>query len=88
MINEEFLKSLNIDEDAISKIISTLNEDTEKKQFEEILKREISLLNPHDIELVLMLLDLDGLELKDGEIEGLSERLAEFFKKYPFVDDY
>lgn len=85
MINEEFLKSLNIEEDAIKKILSTLTEDREKKQFDEILESEISLLNPHDSDLILTLLDRNGLELKDGKIEGLQEKLLDFSKKYPFL---
>lgn len=85
MINEEFLRSLNIDEDAISKIISTMNEDSEKKEFEDVLRGEISTLSPYDIDLVLSLFDTSGLELKDEKIEGLEERLGEFSRKYPFL---
>lgn len=85
MINEEFLQSLNIEEDAISKILQTLLEDRKKEEFEKILKNEIEALNPHDIDIILSLFDPSGLEVEDGKIEGLTEKLEDFREKYPFL---
>lgn len=85
MINEEFLRSLNIEEDAISKIISTLNEDRKKETFQETLKKEITNFKPYNIDVILSLFDTSDLEMVDGKIEGLTERLEAFLEKYPFL---
>ena len=85
MINEEFLKTLNIEEDAISKILTTLQNDLENEKFQEILESEIANLNPYDTGVILSLFDTSGLAIEEGKIEGLTERLLDFQAKYPFL---
>lgn len=85
MINEEFLRELNLDEDTILKILSNLNEDLERENFQNTLKDEITSLNPYDTDLVLSLFNTEGLKLEDGKIEGLAEKLQAFKDQYPFL---
>lgn len=85
MINEEFLKELGLNEDAIASIITKNKEADDKRKFQEILKKSIKRRNPYDIDLVLQLFDTENLEYKNEEIEGLEERLNEFEEKYHFL---
>ena len=85
MINEEFLKELGLDEKVITAILEKSNETNNKLKFQELLKKAIEKLNPHNIDVVLKLLDTTELKLENGEIANLEEHLNRFKEKYPFL---
>ena len=85
MINEEFLKELGVDEKVITAILEKNNETNNELKFQELLRKAIENLNPHDIDVVLKLLDTEELKLENGEIANLEEHLNAFKEKYPFL---
>jgi len=85
MINEEFLKSLGLDEKIIASILQKNNENINKLKFQELLKKAVEELKPHDIDVILKLFDTDNLKYENGEIKGLAEKLDAFREKYPFL---
>lgn len=85
MINEEFLKELGLDEKVITAILKKSSETNNKLKFQELLKKAVEKLNPHNIDMVLKLLDTKELKLENGEITNLEETLNVFKEKYPFL---
>ena len=85
MINEEFLKSLGLDEKITATILQKNNENINKLKFQELLKKAIEELNPHDIDVIFKLFDTSKLKFENGEITGLAEKLNAFKEKYPFL---
>ena len=85
MISEEFLKELELDENVIMAILEKDNEINNELKFQELLKNSIEKLAPHDIDVVLKLLDTENLKNENGEIENLEEQLNIFKEKYPFL---
>ena len=85
MINEEFLKELGLDEKIINTILEKNNETNNKMKFQELLRKAIEELNPHDIDVILKLFDTKSLKFENGEITNLEENLKLFKEKYPFL---
>lgn len=85
MINEKFLRELGLDEEIIAEILEKADEEGQKEQFDRVLKEAVQAFEPYDAELILKLLDTEGLELADGKIEGLEEKLEEMKGQYPFL---
>ncbi|MDD6215018.1 MAG: phage scaffolding protein [Firmicutes bacterium] len=74
-MNKKFLTDLGISEESANKILYQQKKETDKIKFENIVSKKIAEAGAKDEKVVRALLDLGGLELADGDIEGLEERI-------------
>ena len=74
-MNKKFLTDLGISEELAGKILYQHKKEVDGINFENTVSQKIREAGAKDEKVVRALLDLSGLELADGDIEGLVERI-------------
>lgn len=82
MIDEEFLKELGLDDELVESILTRDGEERKIREAE-ALKNEIKAFGVYDEELILWLLERDGLE--SGELSDKTEKIEALKENYPFL---